>query len=188
MVSGKIASFFKCLLGMTLCAVIGIVVFVFTTLLLYRKNLSNSAVSYRPISESDSCYLKYPKELRNSKEGMLLLYVETMPCVRCSETIVLNVVNAINEAGLTVEPIMLFHPAAINDSVQINDYFIKFDQHINLVVSCEDSITIKNPWLPEGFGFYGIVTDSTDMVKFAGSFLDPGFLACCNKEFGNPQG
>ena len=183
--SGKFKSFLKCVLGMTLCAVVGVVVFVFTTVLLYRKNLSKSAVSYAPISESDSCYLKYPKDLRSSEEGMLLLYVETMPCARCSESVVMNVVNSIKEAGLTVEPIMLFHPAAINDSTQIDDYFLKFDRHIKLVVSQEDSIMIKNPWMQEGFGFYGIVTDSTDMVRFAGSFLDPGFLPCCIKQFGN---
>lgn len=186
--SGKIASFLKRILGMILCVFIGIVFFVFTTLLLYRNNLAKRAVSYVPISESDSCYLKYPIDLRKSKDGMLLLYVETSPCARCSESVVLNVVNTIKEAGLTVEPIMLFHPVAINDSVQINDYFVKFNKHINLVVSCEDSIMIKNPWMQEGFGFYGIVTDSTDMVKFAGSFLDPGFLACCSREFGKTQG
>jgi len=183
--SGKIASFFKVILRIGLCAVIGVVVFVFTTVLLYRKNMSKGSVSFVPISESDSCYLKYPKDLRNSKEGMLLLYVETKPCARCSESIVLNMVNSIKEAGLTVDPIMLFHPVAVNDSTQINEYYLRFDEHINLMVSNEDSIMIKNPWMQEGLGFYGIVTDSTDMVRFAGSFLDPGFLPCCIRQFGN---
>lgn len=138
--------------------------------------------------ERDSCYLDYPDELRNSKKGAILLYVETKPCAGCSESIIMNTVNSIKEAGLTVEPVMLYHPSETGDSSRINAYFEKYAQHVKLFVSCDDSIMIKNPWLPEGFGFYGIVTDSLDRVKFAGSFYDPGFLACCTREFGNSQG
>jgi hypothetical protein len=182
--SERTVSLITGLCKVSLYVLFGLFVFVVTFLFLFRKSYANGSVGYVAISEKDSCYLEFPDEFRNSKDGVILLYVATKPCAICSESIIMNMVNSLNEAGLTVEPTMLYHPLEVSDSSQIETYFDKFARHVNLVVSYEDSIMIKNPWMQEGFGFYGIVTDSTDMVKFAGSFLDPGFLACCNKEFG----
>ena len=184
MAQNKTKVFFKDMLKTALYVLFGLFVFVLSTLLLNRRNYADRAIRFWSISERDGCRLDYPDELKISKEGSILLYVETKPCANCSESIIMNIVNSLKKAELRVEPVMLFHPVSVVDSSRIDDYYGKYAEHINLVVSCEDSIMIKNPWMQEGFGFYGIVTDSTDMVKFAGSFLDPGFLACCNKEFG----
>lgn len=180
----RIASFFKGCFRVSLYVLFGLFVFILTTLVLYRKGNAKSAVRYDRITEKDSCYLKYPGRLRDSREGMILLYVDTKPCAKCSESFIVNMVDSIRNAGLRVEPVMYYHPVAISDMNQVDEYYSRFADYIRIVIGVEDSIMSYNPWMQSGLGFYGIVTDSVDRVKFAGSMLDPGFLACCSREFG----
>ena len=180
-------SLFKSFLGALMYVLFGLLVFVLTTLLLHKKSEAKGEVSFYTINDDAGYVLEYPDRLRISDEGLLLLYVETKPCAKCSESLILNMVQTIKEAGLSVEPMMVYHLEEDSDTGVINDYYDRFADYIDLVVSCDDSIRIRNPWIPRGLGFYGIVTDSMDRVKFAGSMLDSGFLACCSREFGNSE-
>ena len=180
-------SFFKGLLKTALYVLFGLVVFAATALLLWRRGLANGTGRYTAIGSADSCYLKYPDVLRKSSEGMILLYVETKPCAKCSESIILSTVSSIYDVVSEIEPIMLYHIAENFDSSAAEDYYDRFAQHIDLIVSGEDSIMIRNPWMPQNLGFYGIVTDSLDRVWYAGSLLDQEFLACCSRLFGKEK-
>ena len=184
MASFEIGPFLRGLFKTALFVLLGLVVFIITSLLLYRKEFANDAVRYNTISESDSCYLEYPDTLRKSGEGIILLYVETKPCAKCSESIILSTVSSIYDAVSGIEPIMLYHIAENYDSSAVEDYYDRFARHIDLIVSGEDSIMIRNPWMPQNLGFYGIVTDSLDRVQYAGSLFDQEFVACCSRLFG----
>ena len=187
MASFEIGPFLRGLLKTALFVLFGLVVFILTALLLYRKDFANGAARYTTISEADSCYLEYSRVLRKSGEGIILLYVETKPCAKCSESIILSTVSSIYDAVSGIEPIMLYHIAENFDSSAVEDYYDRFAQHIDLIVSSEDSIMIRNPWMPQNLGFYGIVTDSLDRVWYAGSLLDQEFLACCSRLFGKEK-
>lgn len=166
----------------------GLLVFALTTLFLSNKSNNKGEVSYYTINDKDGFVLEYPDMLHRSNDGMVLLYVETKPCAKCSESLILNMVKSIKEAGLSVEPIMVYHLEEGSDTGVINDYYDHFADYIDLVVSPEDSIRIRNPWIPQGLGFYGIVTDSMNNVQYAGSLFDKAFMACCSKQFGKDSG
>ena len=164
--------------------VFGLIVFALTTLFLNMKSNVRGEAGYFTINDEDGYVLDYPDVLRRSNDGMVLLYVETKPCAKCSESLILNMVKTIKEAGLSVEPIMVYHLEEGFDKDVINDYNDCFADHIDLIVSPEDSIRIRNPWIPQGLGFYGIVTDSLNIVQYAGSLFDKAFMACCSRQFG----
>lgn len=179
----RIKVFLKDLLRTGAYVLFGLFVFTLTTYFLYRKRL-NGVIQYTTVSEADSCILDCPDWLRSSKDGAILLYVETKPCAKCSESIILDMVNSIDEAGLKIKPAMICHLSEGFDSCVANDYYERFAEQIDLVVSSDDSIRIRNVWLPQGLGFYGIVTDSLDRVHYAGSMFDQVFLTCCIRQFG----
>ena len=167
MCRARVAYFLKGCLRLSLYVLFGLLVYMVTTLFLRKRGNEGSAVRYDRITEKDSCYLVYPERLRSSKDGMILMYVETRPCAKCSESFIVNMVDSIRNAGLRVEPVMYYHPVAVSDMSQVDEYYSRFADDIKLVVSVEDSIMGNNPWIQSGLGFYGIVTDSMDMVKFA---------------------
>ncbi len=175
---------FMSLLKMAVYVLLGLVVFALTTVFLNRRSIRNDMPRYTVIKETDSCYFDCPDSLFNSKDGLILFYVDTKPCAKCSESIILNTVKSIRKAGLSVEPTMVYHMSENYDMDEVNDYYDRYAGFIDLVVSDEDSIMIRNPWLPHGLAFYGIVTDSLNNVKYAGSLADEAFLACCNSQFG----
>lgn len=178
-------SFLKGLLRTVLYVSFGFFVFILTSLLLYRKGYAKSGARYARITERDSFRLEYPQDMLDFANGGVLLYVDTQPCAKCSQSVILSTLDSFNEAGLSIDPVMLYHTFDSYDPDQVNDYRVRFGQHVDLVISTQDSIMIKNPWLQDGIGFYGIVTDSLDRVLFAGSMLDPEFLICSSRQFGS---
>jgi len=178
---------FKATLRTIIYALFGFFVFFLTSFFLYKKNYTKGSFHYSTIGEADSCILEYPDYLFKTGNGVILMYIETKACAKCSESIILNTVNSLKDSKLIVEPVLLFHPSEKTDSVKINDYYDIFAEHVKTVVTYDDSIMINNSWLPDNFGFYGIVTDSLNMVQYAGSLFDPGFLACCKRQFGKRE-
>ena len=164
----------------------GLFVFVGTSFLLSNKNAGSNAIAGPlMVLEEDSCYMDYSSDLKTIiGGGRIVLYAETEPCAVCSERAIMNVVYAILDSCSIDRPVMVYHPVEEIDLSVINEYHKKFDKYLRVVVSREDSIMIKNSWMPEYLGFYGIITDSENRVLYAGSLFDDRFLECCYKEFG----
>lgn len=114
----------------------------------------------------------------------MIFYIETEPCAICSEKNIMTVFNYIRDSCQYVNPIMVYHPIIEIDLDIINDYRSRFDDFMEVIVTREDSIMIKNPWMPKYLGFYGIVTDSACKVLYAGSLFKTDFLKCCKYHFG----
>lgn len=164
----------------------GLLVFVVTTLVLSSNNRVGSTFAEpHMVTEEDSCYMGYSNNLRGLLEGKgVFLYVETEPCAACSERAIMNVVYSLLDSCSVERPVMIYHPIEEIDLKMIDEYHKRFDRYLRVVVSREDSIMIKNSWIPKYLGFYGIVSDSLNRVLYAGSLFDNRFLECCYKEFG----
>ena len=178
----------KKILDIVAVVTFGLIVFVVTFIVLEDLGKVNSVNAKTVILESDSCYLDKPEGLSilDSCEG-ILLYVETEPCAACIESAIMQVVNSITDSCGIKRPLMIFHPVTKCDQKTINEYHKRFDERIGLIITVEDSIMIKNPWIPKYMGFYGIVTDSLSRVLYAGSLFDPDFLVCCKKQSGKTE-
>ena len=163
----------------------GLFVFVISLHFLSNKSSgSNEIVESFMIKERDSCYIDFSDNIKKIYDGKgVLLYAETEPCAACSERAIMNVVYPILDSCSVEQLVMVYHPIREISLNQINEYHIKYDKYLNVVVSRDDSIMIKNPWLPKYLGFYGIITDSINRVIYAGSLFDERFLNYCFREF-----
>ena len=174
------------LLWMLLCSFIGLIVFSVTLVALNRDRNYSHSLSISTITEKDSCTFYASNEileLNKESEG-IILYLETKPCAICSENAIMDIAHYMQDSLIIRNPILLFHPITDIDSIITMGYHERFDKYFKVVVTREDSIMIKNPWMSEFLGFYGIVTDSMSRVQYAGSLFDPEFLACCKRQFG----
>lgn len=168
-----------------LLIIFGLIVFVGTTLFLGSKNSVGSAIAGPlMVLEKDSCYMDYSNDLKTIIGGeRIVIYAETEPCAACSERAIMNIVYSIIDSCSVERPVMVYHPIEEVDLKVINEYHKKFDEYLKVFVTSEDSIMLKNSWMPEYLGFYGIVTDTSRRVLYAGSLFDDKFLECCFREF-----
>ena len=175
------------LLNTILILFLGVVVFALTTLILNIKQNVQELTSNQKwfVFEEDSCFIRYSEKLDiiDSISGDIILYLETEPCATCSEQAIMNVVYSIIDS-CHIKPMLLYHPIEALDSQRVNDYYSRFDKKMRVLVSMDDSIMIKNNWMPKYLGFYGIVFDSSGLVCYAGSLFDDRFLKSCIQHFG----
>lgn len=184
MKTSKTNKFFSSLLTMLLYSAVGVVCFWGVTLFLNRGKLSKKPTQLPYVSVKDSCRFDVSDgllELSREANG-IIVYVEAGSCAACAENAIKEVAQYMQDSVVTTKPMLLYHPPVeINPSL-VKDYHNHFDNYFRVVVSSDDSIMIKNPWMPEYLGIYGIVTDSLDRVLFAGSLFDRRFMDCCIKQ------
>lgn len=168
---------------MLLNSLVGVVCFCGATLLLNRNKLSKQHIQLPYVSVKDSCVLNASDgllELSREAKG-IIVYVEAGSCAVCTENAIKEVAQYMRDSVGTSRPVLLYHPPVEIDSNLVKDYHNHFDDYFRLVVSDQDSLMIKNPWMPKYLGIYGIITDSLDRVLFAGSLFDKRFTDCCIK-------
>ena len=164
--------------------IVGVTCFCGVTLLLNRKNVSAQTLQLPYVSVKDSCMLNASDGLLDlSREAKgIIVYVEAGSCATCTENAIKEVAQYMHDSVGITKPMLLYHPPVEIDSSLVKDYHNHFDDYFRVVVSDQDSLMIKNPWMPEYLGIYGIVTDSLDRVLFAGSLFDKRFMNCCIKQ------
>ena len=180
----KINKPFQSILTMLLYSLVGVVCFCGVTLFLNRNKLGKQQIQLPYVSVRDSCVLNVSDgllELSREAKG-IIVYVEAGTCAACSENAIKEVAQYMHDSVGTSRPMLLYHPPVEIDSSLVKDYHNHFDDYFRVVVSAQDSLMIKNPWMPEYLGIYGIVTDSLDRVLFAGSLFDRRFMDCCIKQ------
>ena len=180
----KINKPFQSILTMLLYSLVGVVCFCGVTLFLNRNKLGKQQIQLPYVSVRDSCVLNVSDgllELSREAKG-IIVYVEAGTCAACSENAIKEVAQYMHDSVGTSRPMLLYHPPVDIDSSLVKDYHNHFDDYFRVVVSAQDSLMIKNPWMPEYLGIYGIVTDSLDRVLFAGSLFDRRFMDCCIKQ------
>ena len=180
----KINKPFQSILTMLLYSLVGVVCFCGVTLFLNRNKLGKQQIQLPYVSVRDSCVLNVSDgllELSREAKG-IIVYVEAGTCAACSENAIKEVAQYMHDSVATSRPMLLYHPPVEIDSSLVKDYHNHFDDYFRVVVSAQDSLMIKNPWMPEYLGIYGIVTDSLDRVLFAGSLFDKRFMDCCIKQ------
>ena len=180
----KINKPFQSILTMLLYSLVGVVCFCGVTLFLNRNKLGKQQIQLPYVSVRDSCVLNVSDgllELSREAKG-IIVYVEAGTCAACSENAIKEVAQYMHDSVGTSRPMLLYHPPVEIDSSLVKDYHNHFDDYFRVVVSAQDSLMIKNPWMPEYLGIYGIVTDSLDRVLFAGSLFDKRFMDCCIKQ------
>ena len=180
----KINKPFQSILTMLLYSLVGVVCFCGVTLFLNRNKLGKQQIQLPYVSVRDSCVLNVSDgllELSREAKG-IIVYVEAGTCAACSENAIKEVAQYMHDSVVTTKPMLLYHPPVEIDSSLVKDYHNHFDDYFRVVVSAQDSLMIKNPWMPEYLGIYGIVTDSLDRVLFAGSLFDRRFMDCCIKQ------
>lgn len=161
----------------------GLLVFVVTVVLLYNKTSKKGYDKLR-YTEQDSCVFLYEDILINEKHNSsVYVYLETNPCASCSEKAILDVAYYLQDIEAGVKPYLIFHPLVDIESDVVEDYHNRYDDTFNVLVTENNIIRELNPWLPERLGFYGIVTDSTGYVKYAGFLFDSDFFSCCSELF-----
>ena len=180
----KINKPLKMLFTMLLYSLVGVVCFCGATFFLNRNKLGKQQIQLPYVSVRDSCVLNVSDgllELSREAKG-IIVYVEAGTCAACSENAIKEVAQYMHDSVGTSRPMLLYHPPVEIDSSLVKDYHNHFDDYFRVVVSAQDSLMIKNPWMPEYLGIYGIVTDSLDRVLFAGSLFDRRFMDCCIKQ------
>jgi hypothetical protein len=180
----KINKPFQSILTMLIYSLVGVVCFCGVTLFLNRNKLGKQQIQLPYVSVRDSCVLNVSDgllELSREAKG-IIVYVEAGTCAACSENAIKEVAQYMHDSVGTSRPMLLYHPPVEIDSSLVKDYHNHFDDYFRVVVSAQDSLMIKNPWMPEYLGIYGIVTDSLDRVLFAGSLFDKRFMDCCIKQ------
>lgn len=180
----KINKPFQSILTMLIYSLVGVVCFCGVTLFLKRNKLGKQQIQLPYVSVRDSCVLNVSDgllELSREAKG-IIVYVEAGTCAACSENAIKEVAQYMHDSVGTSRPMLLYHPPVEIDSSLVKDYHNHFDDYFRVVVSAQDSLMIKNPWMPEYLGIYGIVTDSLDRVLFAGSLFDRRFMDCCIKQ------
>ena len=172
------------LLWALLYSIVGLSCFCGVTLLLNRKNVSAKTLQLPYVSVKDSCMLKASDGLLDlSREAKgIIVYVEAGSCATCTDNAIKEVAQYMRDSVGITKPMLLYHPPVEIDSSLVRDYHNHFDEYFRVIVSDQDSLMIKNPWMPEYLGIYGIVTDSLDRVLFAGSLFDKRFMDCCIKQ------
>lgn len=180
----KINKPLKMLFTMLLYSLVGVVCFCGVTFFLNRNKLGKQQIQLPYVSVRDSCVLNVSDgllELSREAKG-IIVYVEAGTCAACSENAIKEVAQYMHDSVGTSRPMLLYHPPVEIDSGLVKDYHNHFDDYFRVVITSEDSLMIKNPWMPEYLGIYGIVTDSLDRVLFAGSLFDKRFMDCCIKQ------
>ena len=185
MKTNRLNKLISVLFNTILILLFGVLVYAITSLILNKSVQKLTAYQKRFILEEDSCFIKYSEKLDmiDSISGDIILYLETEPCATCSEQAIMNVVYSIIDS-CQIKPMLLYHPIEAIDSQKINDYYSRFDKKMRVLVSMDDSIMIKNNWMPKFLGYYGIVIDSSGLVCYAGTLFDDRFLKSCIKHFG----
>ena len=184
MKTSKTNKFFSSLLTMLLYSAVGVVCFCGVTLFLNRGKLDKKPTQLPYVSVKDSCRFDVSDgllEISREAKG-IIVYVEAGSCAACAESAIKEVAQYMHDSVVTTKPMLLYHPPVEIDSSLVKDYHNHFDDYFRVVVSAQDSLMIKNPWMPEYLGIYGIVTDSLDRVLFAGSLFDRRFMDCCIKQ------
>ncbi len=184
MKTNKSNKFFSSLLTMLLYSAVGVGCFCGATLVLNRHKSGKMPVQLPYVSVKDSCMLNASDgllELSREAKG-IIVYVEAGTCAACSENAIKEVAQYMHDSVGTSRPMLLYHPPVEIDSSLVKDYHNHFDDYFRVVITSDDSLMIKNPWMPEYLGIYGIVTDSLDRVLFAGSLFDKRFMDCCIKQ------
>jgi hypothetical protein len=167
------------------CAFVGLTLFVGTIVVLNKDKITSS-ITITKVSEKDSCVFDASNDILGfcKDNGDLIVYIESKPCPSCTKSAMKNLIYFMQDSLTIQKPLFLFHPSSDVDSTVIKDYEIRFSEDFNVVVTREDSIMIKNPWMPNELGFYGIITDSLSRVQYAGWLFDPDFILACKKQFG----
>lgn len=161
---------------------VGVIVFLVASGFLKARNTQTKDQLY--LTGIDSCMFDASSKILDlcQKADGIIIYLEVKACAVCSENAIKKLAMYLNDSIVTTKPLLVFHPIADIDSTIVADYHNRFDKYFDVVVCNDDSIMIKNPWLPKSLGFYGFLIDSDNRVSYAGSVLEPVFLSYCKRQ------
>ena len=164
---------------------VGVIVYLITSSFLNSRNSQTRDQLY--LTGIDSCMFDASSNILDlcQKADGLVFYLEVKACAVCSENAIKKLAMYLHDSIVTTQPLLLFHPIVDIDSTIMADYHNRFDKYFDVVVCNDDSIMIKNPWLPKSLGFYGFLIDSDMRVLYAGSVFEPVFLSYCKGQLKN---
>lgn len=168
----------KILLRVMLYLIFGLAIFILTILFL-RNQKENESNKLLVATKEDGLVFDASNDILNhlQNNGRLIVYLETRPCASCSSKAMNDWIGFFQDASEIEKPLLVFHPIIDIDSTIVYDYHFWFDDYFDVVITNRDSIMIKNPWMPERLGFYGILTDSLNNIVYAGSLFDDRLFA-----------
>ena len=186
----KTKKLFLSLLWMLLYSIVGLIVFSVVFVALGNRKKKALFSELPKITEVDNFFFDASNEILelSGETGSIIVYLETSACAVCAESAIGDIIQYIKDSVCSqTGHLLVFHPTMDIDSTTVSDYHEMFGRIFRVAVTQEDSIMIKNPWMPEYLGFYGIVKDSLNRVLYAGSLFDPDFLVCCKKQSGKTE-